>query len=704
MLIVFIPLAIGILAIPLRYRATSDVMIDPRRERVVDVQQVLADLPADTSAIDTEVEILKSRTLAERVVDRLGLQGDAEFNPKMTSTRRWRDFFSSPSALGGTDIRNLVVARIMARLKVARVGFTYVIAISFTARSPTEAASIANAFTSAYLQQQLDAKFLATHRASDWLNARLGGLRNQVESAEQEVERYKSDHGLMTLSDAEGATINEREISNLDAQLAVARGERAEAEARLSAAETQMAMGGKGDDLGEVLNSPVVQELRKQRAESAQNIAQLEGRYGPLHPELLKAKRQRAEIDDQINQEISRIVSNLKVQVEVGRSRSAAVASALTNAKRALSTSNAASVELKELERNLESVRSLYQSYLDRFKQTSAQDGMAQSDARLVSPARAPLSPAFPNRPLLMGMAFLGAAMTGLLSIWIAEAREDGLYAPNDLERRLGLNCLSMVPLADPTKGRRRHGPDVAPIDQIVEAPFSDFTEAFRAMKAGLFAAKTAVPYRLAVVSALSGEGKSTTCICLGRILARAGTPVVVVDCDLRRRTINRLLAAPVRAGLLDILLGDAQVDDALISDGATGLQFLPIGDQLCAPDDILASKAMTDVLEALSQRFAVVILDMPPLLLVAETRSLLPISNGVLFLARWRKTPVAAAKAAIRILESAGAYLPGAVLTQVDPRDMGRRGYGYPGEYYPFYRSNSSIFARPRRNRRSQT
>jgi len=681
----FLMAASVIVLIPQRYAATAEVMIDPRRERVVELQQVLPDLSADTSAVDTEVEVLKSRALTQKVVDRLKLDRDPEFNPALRPglLAGWggkpRPHRPSSKPVAGGEA---VTSNVASRLKIARRGFTYIIAITFSSVSPDKAAAIVAAFTDAYLQQQMDAKSFAAHRASDWLSARLGGLRTEVEAAELAVERYKADHGLMTLTESRGSTTTEQEISGLDTELATARTARAEAEARLAAAQARIAGGGQGDDLGEVLNSPVVQELRRQRDQAAKEVAGLQARYGPRHPDLLKAELQKTEIDHQIQQEIDRLVSNLKVQVQVVKAQDAAIDGALNRAKIALAQNNGASVELKELERNLDSVRTIYQSFLDRSKQTSAQDGMAQSDARLVSQAKVPLSPSFPNRQLGLAIAFAASLAAGLMSIWLVEAFEDGLYGSDDIERRLGLPCLGLIPLAP---GRERGRPQVSPETLIRDQPFSGFAESFRVLKAALLSGDGPQHRVIAVASAFSGEGKTTTSLCLARTLARGGGSVVIVDCDLRRRTINRLLAEAPRAGLLDILSGAAELDAVLIEDG--GVFILPLGEAEPVHDDVFETGAMDRLLDELRRRFRVTLLDTAPVLLVAETRTLAIKADGVLFVALWRRTRGGAAADAVRILNDAGAVVTGAALTQVDLRRIDARGYGYAEGYYPFYR-----------------
>ena len=490
-----------ILAIPAHYQATAEVVVDPHRQQAMEIRPQTSDSPLDTAAIDTEVELLKSRALAAKVADAFDLERDPEFSSTLSAGPLARLLGRRTTAV---QRREAVLDRLERRLKVARVGFTYVISVSVTSASPDKAASLANAFTSLYLQQQLEAKSTASRQASDLLNGRLGGLREEVDAAEHAVERYKAAHGLMTLADSQGATTTEQEISSLDAQLVAARGQEADAQARLAASTTQTAGGRAGDDLGEVLNSPVVQELRKQRDEASKQIAELQGRYGPRHPELLKVQRQRAELDVQINQEIARVVSNLKVQVQVAHGHAAAIASAVASSKAQLAKNNNAAVELKQLEQNLGAVRTLYQAFLDRSKQTLAQDGMAQADARLVQPAIAPVAPVSPNRLLVFAAGLATSVLAALLILWVAEAREDGLYAPDDVEARLGLTCIGLVPMIETA---RRCDSEVDPADLVISQPLSGFAESFRAIKSGLLLTRSSGPIRtVAVTSALRGR------------------------------------------------------------------------------------------------------------------------------------------------------------------------------------------------------
>ena len=678
-----------------KYTATSSVMLDTRKERVTNVEEVLSGLPMDSSAVDTEVEVLKSRQLAERVATTLKLDQDPEFNgalrkPKglraVTHTIKTWIGAAPPADVKLSPVmqqkrRDGVVDAVLRGMTVRRSGLTYVININYESESPTKAALIANKYAELYLLEQLEAKFDATRQATTWLNSRLGELRGQVLQDEAAVQQYKIANNLMSAS---GTSLTEQEISSFNQSLAQAKAQVAEDEARLSTARSQMARGSTGEDVGEALSSPVIQQLRQQRASVSAQVADLQGRYGDRHPEMLKAKRQLSDIDGQIQQEVQRIISNLEAKAQVSRQRAAAVGGSLGGARGTLAANNRAGVRLNELERNAEASRTLYESYLNRFKETSTQEGIGQSDARIVSKAKIPGAPSSPKVNLNLTLGLLFAVSAGIAAVILAEMLDAGLATAEDVERRLDTSYLGAVPLLSSVS----EGRSEAPIDYVVSKPLSSFSEAFRNLRASIMYSRLGEDVKVvAVTSALPGEGKTTTSVCLARSAAMQGLRTVIVDCDLRRRTVNRLLEAEPAAGLIEVLSGEITLDQALILDTASGASFLPLAKTAFTPKDVFGTVAMDRLLDELRARYDLVILDTAPLLPVADTRVLAPKADVVVFLARWRKTPQHAIEAAFRLMSGTGAHIGGVVLTQVDMKQQTKYGYGDPGYYYAEYK-----------------
>jgi succinoglycan biosynthesis transport protein ExoP len=432
------------------------------------------------------------------------------------------------------------------------------------------------------------------------------------------------------------------------------------------------------------LNSPVIQQLRTQRAEVSRTVADLQGRYGERHPEMLKAKRQLSDIDAQIHAEIQRLISNLDAKAQVARERAAAMAGSLGGAKGTLAANNRAMVRLNELERTAEASKTLYESYLNRFKETSAQQGIEQSDARIVSKAKIPTAPSSPNVNQNLALGLLLALGAGLGAVMLAETLDAGLATAEDVERRLDTAYLGSVPLLSSVADDASS----SPIDYVVAKPLSSFSEALRNLRASILYSRLGQPVRVvAITSALPGEGKTTTSICLARVAALQGSRVIVVDCDLRRRTVNRMLRSEPNAGLLELLSGEATLQQVVAVDSETQAHFLPLSKATFTPKDVFGSSAMDRLLADLRARYDLVILDTAPVLAVADTRVLAPKADAVVFLARWRKTPQHAIEAAFRLFAGTGAHVGGVALTQMDMKQQARYGYGDPGYYYAEYK-----------------
>jgi capsular exopolysaccharide synthesis family protein len=672
------------------YTATANVMINTRTEKVVDSQAVLSGLTADTGTVDTEVEVLKSPQLAAAVVDDLKLDRDPEFNaalqpPGLVGSilggKKAADERAAPGAAEAE--KQAVIAAVGKQLTVRRVGLTYSITISFQSTSAMKSATIANAFADAYIRSQLTAKFDATRQANSFLNTRLDTLRTQLQEADAAVSNYRVANNLLS---SEGTTLTEQEISAYNQQLAQARAQQAEDEARLRTARAQLAAGSNGDDVGEALSSQVVQNLRAQRAVVSGRVAEMSGRYGERHPDMVRAQRELADIDQQIQAEIRRIVSNLEARVRVSQQRTASVEASLGGARGTLAANSAASVHLKELEGNAEAARTVYQNFLDRYKQTGAQEGVEQADARVVSRAVPPTHQSSPNVLLALALSVIVGAGAGLAAVVIAEIMDAGLATSDDVERKIGLASIASIPLMSSVAEPNERG--IPPIDYVLRKPLSGFAEAFRSLRTSILYAVPGQQGKIVVLtSALPGEGKTTTSICLARVAAQAGSKVLLLDCDLRRRAVTRTLGLTPETGLAEVLHGTTPLESAVILDQTSGAYVLPLAHSASSTEDIFGLPAMDQLLARARASFDLIILDTAPVLALADTRFVAGNTHRVVVLARWRKTPARAIGASGRLLQQANAQIAGVALTQVDMNAQSKHGYGDAGYYYDEYK-----------------
>ena len=618
-----------IISQPPRFTASATVELLTKKQQIVTVTPN-QDATPDSSSVDTEVEVLRSRAIALRVIRDLNLQQDPEFNPRLrkpslletaksTLTGLAPDSVHSQTPAARTNEQQAVLDKVLSGLSVARAGLTYLINVSYTAASPAKAATLANAFTKAYLSAQLDAKYSDTTDANDFLNDHLKQLRAQVEQADTELQQYKIANNLMS---SQGATLTEQEISTLDQQLALTRAQEAEATARLNTAKRQLASGSTGEDVGEALSSPVIQQLRQQRAIASQKVADMQGRYGDRHPEMLKAKRELADLDSQIQSEIQRIISNLEAQAQVAKQRTASIEGSVGQSRGKLAGNNRALVRLNELQRNADAARTLYENLLNRYKETSVEKGLQQTDARIVSPAATPQSPST-RKGLMAIFAALVALIAGVAAVMIAELLDNGISDGDLIENELDASYLGSIPLLSSSVD----SPELAKIGPeryVVEKPLSSFAEAIRSLNASVLFSRLGVDIKvIAVSSSLPGEGKTTSSICLTRTLALSGKKVVLVDCDLRQRAVKKILDGEPAVGLLELLNGDAALDDVLIADSKSSAMILPLSNAAYTPKDVFGSDAMSQLIETLRGRFDTIILDTAPVLLVTETRSL---------------------------------------------------------------------------------
>jgi polysaccharide biosynthesis transport protein len=673
-----------------QYTATARVLIDQRKQQIVAADQsVTSGLPDESSAVDTETEVLRSRSLGENVAGEASLFQDPDWNGTNGRKGLINQVVSliSPNGAAQVDPRiahQKVVDKLLHGLDVARAGDTFMIDVSYTAPTAADAAKFANLFANAYITDQIAAKYQATQQATEWLNARLGSIRKQVNDAEAAVQGYKASHNLLS---SQGATLTEQEISTLDQQLALARAEQAEQEARLATAKSQLAHGSTGEDVGEALTSPVIQSLRQQRAVASQNVADMAGRYGDRHPDLLKAKRELADIDSQIHAEISRIISNLEAQAQVAREHTRSVEGSVSQTRTTLASNNEAGVKLNELQRNADAANALYQSFLERFKQTTAQQGMEQSDARVISPASIPTSPSEPRIILDLALGLVISLIGATLAMVGAEIFDSGLTTADDVEHDFGLPALGSIPTLDSVVDEDQDADLPEPYDYIVQKPLSGFAETFRTLRSSLLLCRTGRPVKLvAITSSLSDEGKTTTSYCLARISALSGDKVIVIDCDLRRRGFNSFVPEEHEEGLIEVLSGKRTLDDVILPDRETGASILPLGRSPYTPRDLFSSSAMEQLLTELTKKYDLVILDAPPVLAVADARAIVHRADAVVMLVKWRSTPRKAVESSLKVLQGANAYIAGIALTRVNQRQQSKYGYGDPAYYYGSY------------------
>jgi succinoglycan biosynthesis transport protein ExoP len=688
--------ALVILQITKLYTAESMVMINDRETQVVDVEAVVSALAGDAETIESEIQVIRSRGIAQRVVDELRLQDDPEFNsalrPRSTvktllDPRRWipPDWLSMVGAEGpGGSLspeeeverrRARIVNFFLSKLEVSQVGRSRVIRIAFTSTNPRLAARIANLLADFYVVSQLEAKFDATQRANEWLSGRVAELREAVHRAEGAVEEFRQQSGLIQGKDA---TLKTQEISELNAQLVIERSKRAEAEARLRQVERLLNGPDGAQAVSKVLQSPLIQSLREQQADIEGQAAELTYEYGIMHPRMINIHAEAEDLRQKIADEVDRIVQGLRNDVSVARAREDTLATALNELREEVGQANTNEITLRALEREAEASRALLETFLARSKETGSQEDFQQADATVISWAAAPERPSYPRRKLLL----IGAVgVAGFFSMMLAlgvEMFDHGFRSMEQIERQLGVRPLGLVPaikgLAKLRCSADRH---------ILEKPGSAYAESIRSLYTSLVLSSGGQPVKtILVTSALPKEGKTSIALSLAHMLASSGHNVMLVDCDLRRPTAHKTFGVRSQPGLVELLLGKAALKEVLTTDPRSGARLVPAGGPVLNPAELLGSPQMKRFLAWLAERHELVILDSPPVLAVSDARVLARMVDRTLFLVRWVETRRERVIAGWRQLVEAGGTVRVA-LTLVDVRRHAQYSYSDSGDFY---------------------
>jgi capsular exopolysaccharide synthesis family protein len=683
-------IAYVLIATPI-YTATSRVMLITRQMQPApqDTKDVLGQLPNGGDQVDSELQLVQSRHIVETVVDQLHLERDEEFNG------------TNPTGIGAVKkeirillaggklkpqtadaIRSVTVTQVLNALTVKRVATSNAIDIAFASKDRDKAATVSNAFASAYTNDQLRQKFAANSDASSVLSGKVRQLRDQAEADLARLQDYRIKHNLLATNGSStdsGSSVTTQEISTYNQQVAEARAQLAMDQAALATAREQLRRGSTGDDLGEVLGSSLITSLRAQQAQLSAKVADLLSRLGPRHPDLIQAQHQLADLNGQIQTEIDRIVSNLQAKVNISANRLASLEGTLGSAKASLAQNNAAMATLAALQQAADVSRENYEDYLRRYNQISSQSGLQMPDARIISRADALSVKIDPNLLLFAAVGLAVGLTFGAGAVLLANALDSTILTTEDVEKRLGADCLASIPLAAsvPAIARTR------PVDAVVHHPWSVFAEAFRNLRASLKHRRPDLQV-IMTTSALPQEGKTTVSACLARSIALDGTRVLLVDCDLRQCGASLALQAPAsRPGLADLLLGAATLDEVLVEDTQTGAVILPASVQRVSSEQAFGSAQFDSLLADLRSRFELIILDTPPVLAVSDARLIAPRADAVIVLARWRRTTEHALRSAMRLLPLTAAQASGVAISCVDLRQQSRYGYGDPGYYY---------------------
>ncbi|MEM7239310.1 MAG: exopolysaccharide transport family protein, partial [Pseudomonadota bacterium] len=548
------------------YPASATVVLDTKDEQVIDIEAVSSGLSSDYFTINTEVEVMQSRRLLARLVDDMGLIGDPEFNPFIRPPSGWtthpvaRRIFGligstsdERPVIPETVQRNETISMLSRKLEIDNIDATYVFEIEIATQDRQKSADLINRLARLYILEQLEAKFEATQSATRWLSGRVADLKIALERAEASVEDYKTTTQLVSEEELE---IESRKLKDLRdrADLYALEATRTES---LLASVTTLRQDQNIDRITELVSSPRL----------TRTAAQLDAIRG----ESAQAKQRRALALSNYWKELDSQLLQLRQELERSRKQAAAALPAIKEFEARLDAQGNDLVVLRQLVREAEASRLIYEHFLGRMKEISVQEGIQQADARVLSAATPSRTSSYPQSGQTMALALILGLISGSgLALW-REARSSTFRSAEELERVTGLRVLGNVPKA-PVRRRR----DL--LNYVIRKPSSALAESVRDLRTSLLLADMRDPPKVIVSSSsVPREGKTTMTVLLAQNSAALGKKVLVVECDLRKRTLDAYFGgSKAQRGLISVLYGEASFEDVVVRDEDAGFDVMP--------------------------------------------------------------------------------------------------------------------------------
>ena len=695
------------------YRASAKVMFDIQQTNVVNIEEVLVNQQFDASKLEDQIQVLRSTTLMERVIEELNLDQSAEFNPRLrvpepTLFDRLNEAVSIPPEV--TDIamnlglvpppppapdpvedarreRLEVINNVLEGLRLQAVGRSRVIEISYVSSNPRTSERVVNTVAEQYIVDQLEAKLEATRAATSWLSTRVEELRSRVETAEQNVEQARSE-----LSDELGQTleVTQQQLEAINGSLATARAEAS----RLESLYNRLTMAVENDrDLGAISEfraSSLIQGYRQQENDLLAQKVVLEGSVREGHPALVRLNQQLDEVRRNINEEAGRIVSASEIDLRAAQAQEASLVDEVRRLEQKVLKQSSNEVQLRQLDREAQASRVLYENFLGRLQETSEQEDLQEADARVLSPAEQPLLPEGQAKRRTLLISVILGSLAGIAIVFLLDRLNNTFRSPNQLEELSGENVLGVLPAI----GNRMKRNDI--VTYFREKPASSLAESIRNLRTSILFSNIDKPPKVVMfTSSVPREGKSTSSMLVALTSRQMGKSAIIVDCDLRLPALARLLdAADGKPGLVSVLEGAVEVEDAVFQDPDTGLHVLMTrgserSNSINAAD-VLSSKKFEELITKLTQMYDLVILDTPPVLVVTDARIISKLADAVVYAVRWDETPRGAVLEGLKELKNIDAPMAGVVMTLINEEKASRYSYEgysyYKGRYKDYY------------------
>ena len=658
----------------------------------------------DPTELETEVKILQSDLLALQVVKDLGLDRRPEFGGKAAPSPSSLDLAPDPLQTDPSRTSALL-ANFRGNLKVTLAPNTKIIDVHYSSPDKQLAANVVNKLMEDYTENNFKSRFDSTMQAEDWLKNQLVDLQMKVENSQQKLVQYQKEHEILGIDEKQNITT--AKLDELNKALTAAESERMDKESvyRLvesgdtdtiaSAASALDAAGTGGTSASTLLES-----LRSKKADLKIQAAQLNTQFGPSYPKLAQLNSQLKEVDAQIVLETKKVAGQVRGQYMAAVQRENLLHDALEKQKQEENKLNESAIDYSILKRDLDSYRQLYEGLMEKMKEAGVSAGLKSNNFRIVDVARVPTYPIEPNIPRNLAFAFLLGLTSGVGLAFLQEGLDNTVRTSEQARLISGLPALGMIPLPSKTarEGANPKRLVIASSKEAVEMvaqarPHSQMAESYRALRTSLLLTNLGAPPKVIMItSALPQEGKTTTSMNTALVLAQKGIRVLLIDADLRRPSIHKILGMGPRSGLSNVLTGSATLQQTITrSSILPNLSILPAGTPPPNPAELLASANMRDVLEELRGQYDHIVLDTPPTLSVTDAVVLSPRADAIVLVIRSGQTTKQALRRSRDILTQVNAKVSGVLLNAVDLSSPDYYYYyEYQSKYSRYYRDES--------------
>ena len=675
------------------FSATTQVLIERENPNVVNIEEVLGVDTSDQDYYQTQYEILKSESLALKVIKALNLKESSEFAAQekgfslwavLSSVLGWiKAVASSGARLEGQSYNpdkedSHLIEAYLKRLIVAPIRNSRLVDVRFEGKNPGLITQISNAHAQFYIESNLEGNFSASEDAVKWLKQRIKGVKGKMEEAEEILQGYRKKAGLVSIDFEERHNIIIQSLNDLNAALTRAKTEKWEKEnlfhelKRLSEKPEMI------EAMPAVVSNLLIQQLKVRYAELIGEYDKLSQEYGPEHLTMVRISSEIRGLKKKIASEVKKIAQSIETEYRVALAKEKSLLKAVEDQKKEASELNQKRVRFNALKRETDINRSLYESLLTRIKETSITEGLETTNIRVVDPARIPLRPVKPRKALNILLALIVGLILGVGLAFFFEYLDNTVKTPEEVERYLKVPLLGVV-------GRfNQDGAGTAEKNLIAHLePKASISEGFRTIRTNLlFSSPDNQKKVLLVTSALPLEGKSVLAANLAVTFAQMGKRVLLIDADLRKPKVHSIFNLKRYLGLSEFLVGK---ETSIKSFEIPGLKVITSGPVPPNPAELLGSNKMKGLIEKAKDKFDIVILDSPPLLSVTDAAELATFADGTVVVVKAGITPRRAIQSGIQLLSEVEAKLLGCVLNDVDFEKESYY-YSYYRYYYKYY------------------